>query len=375
MNLLMAVRRLAVINNSYNAELVMKNIDGRLSLSSFGQGIVGLEILSDDIGELEDNIIVVSLDKMLSYLQVRYESVVALAVNEKSIKMTTATSSATLQRSVVRLEVGIPNEDDLIGEVEASVFDDLFRVGGISEDNDSPRPLLGGVYIMLNNGDIRTIAANGISFGYAWELGGSITSPKEESLIQASALQVARRYDWQGESFVKIYKPASGRSVCFGTKNSYLYLSELVDKEKFPARDLIKAVDDSASPYEFYVDSGAFKSYVDAAIKLSGFDDRSVTIALMNGKVMIISGKYFPSELEEKGQEFVGLAETMIALDEPGLDFTFRLDAKMAKQIMSLLAQVDKGKLRVALGRQTNLIFFSTPMANAVYAIAQIRRE
>jgi DNA polymerase III sliding clamp (beta) subunit (PCNA family) len=371
----MAARRLATISpTTYNAELVIKTLNGKLSLSSFGQGAIGLEILSEQV-EIEGEPIVISLDKLISYLQVHYENQVTVLVKDKSIKVSTSASSGTFSRSIVRLDASIPSDDDLIGEVAHNAFDDLLRVGGISADKDDPRPLLGGVYFMIDNGDLRTIAANGISMGYAWEFNNSIKSSRANHLIQATALQVAQRYDWQGEK-IKIYRPSEEKKsmVCFGNSTSYLYLAEMADGQRYPAKQMIEALADSASPYEFYVDSGAFKSYIETAVKLSEYDERSVTVVLANDQVMIQSGKRLKSEVEEDGQEFIGFFEIMPTLEPAGKDFVFCLDAKMARQLMSLLAQVDKGRLRVALGQKTNFIFFSTPLANAIYAIAQIVR-
>lgn len=372
---LMAVRRLAQVSPSYNAELVIKQFDGRLSFSSFGEGIVGIEITG--IRTSLDEEVVVALDKFKAYLEVRYEDTVDMDVKERSIRLSAGRSSATINRTTVRLQVSVPDESLFAGEISSSAFNDLARVANISDDKDLARPILGGVYIMLSNGDIRSVSANGIAFGYAWEQNNGITSQKKEAfLIKATSLSVAQRYDWQGEPKIKIYRPSdSPKMVCFSNGISYLYLSELAEKEKFPIDYLIKSSSDSVSNFNFTVDGGMFTSYVDAAVKLSQYDDRSVTVSLLNEKVMILSGKMLKSEIEEKGMEFKGFFEIM-ETQKAGDDFTFCLDAKMAKQAMALLAQVDKGgKLRVALGRETRLIFFSTSLANALYGISQIVRQ
>lgn len=371
---LMATRRLMQVSPSaYNTELLLRQIDGKLSMSSFGEGIIALEILRDSFDTEEE--VVVSLDKFYTFLRVRHENEVALTINPKTIKLTAGLSSATMSRSTVRLQAGIPDKSALVGEISASAFDDLSRVGNISDDKDTARPLLGGVFFMMTPGDIRSVAANGISFGYAWEQSDNITTGlKETFLIKATAVSIAQRYDWQGEPRIKVYRPSGNlRMVCFSNGTSYLYLSELAEKEKFPVDALLDAANDVVSKNTFQVDSGMFKSYIEAAVKISEYDDRSVTVALANGKVMISSGKRLKSEVEEKGLEFQGFFEVMEA-SKSGDDFIFCLDAKMVKQMISLLEQVDKGQLRVALGNTTKLIFFSTPLANALYGISQIAR-
>lgn len=370
---LMATRRLMMVSPSaYNTEVLLRPIDGKLSMSSFGEGIIALELLRDSFETDEE--IVINLDKFYTFLKVRHENEIVLTVNPKTIKLTAGLSSATISRSTIRLVAGIPSKDALVGEVSASVFDDLARVGNISDDKDSARPLLGGVFLMASSGDIRSVAANGIAFGYAWEQNQSIASDRETFLVKATAMSIAQRYDWQGEPRIQIYRPSNNlRMVCFTNGLSYLYVSELAEKEKFPIDALLNAAKDSVSVNSFYVDSSSFKNYIEAAVKISEYDDRSVTVALANERVMVSSGKRLKSEIEEKGLEFQGFFEVMES-SKAGEDFIFCLDAKMVKQMISLLEQVDKGQLRVAMGKETKLIFFSTPLANALYAISQIAR-
>jgi hypothetical protein len=374
LNLLMATKRLMQVSpTSYNSELMFKAIDGKLALVAFGEGIIGIECLPDKADIDED--VVVNLEKFHVFLQVRYEDTISIKVNPKSVKLSAGSSSSTIGRSVLRLQAGIPDKSLFVGEIPSKAFDDLVRVANISDDKDMARPILGGVYLTITPGDIRAISANGIAFGYAWEQGSGIsTEKKERFLIKATAASAAQRYDWQGEPKIKIYRPSDSlKMMCFSNGLSYLYISELAEKEKFPIDYLLDGANDAVSDNYFTVDSGLFRSFVDAAVRSSGYDDRSVTVALANGKVMISSGKRLKPEIEEQGMEFVGFFEIMEAGSFGG-DFVFCLDAKMAKQMMALLAQVDKGKLRVALGKRTKLIFFSTPMANALYGITQIAR-
>ncbi len=374
LNLLMSTRRLAQVSPSYNAELMMKRIDGKLALASFGEGIIGIEHLPDSFDTDEE--IVVSLDKFMTFLQVRYEDTISIKINPATVKLQAGKSSATISRSTVRLTVSIPDNDSKVGEISSSAFDDLARVANISDDKDSSRPILNGTYFVFSPGDIRALTANGIAFGYAWEQSSGVTvNGKEEFLIKATALGIAQRYDWQGEPRIRIYRsPKYQNKVCFSNGVSYLYLSELAEKEKFPLNYLLDSSKDSVSKFNFTVESAAFKSFVDAAVKLSSYDDRSVTVALANGNVMISSGKRLKHEVEEQGLEFNGFFEIMNPA-KFGNDFVFCLDAKMTKQMISLLNQVDKGgQLRVAMGEKTGLIFFSTSIANALYGIVQISR-
>lgn len=371
---LMATRRLMSVSPStYNLELLIRNIDGKMSMASFGEGVIALEILRDSFDANEE--VVVNLEKFYTFLRVRHEDEVTLTINPKTVKLTAGLSSATISRSTIRLVAGIPDQSSLVGEISAAVFDDLVRVGNISDDKDSARPILGGVYMVVSRGDVRTLAANGVSFGYAWEQNPSITAnEKEDFLVKASAMAIAQRYDWQGEPRMSIYRPSGNlKMVCFTNRRSYLYISELAEKEKFPTDFLFDAAKKSVSDKSFHVDSAMFRSYIEAAVKISAYEDRAVTVALANGKVMISSGKRLKSEVEEQGLEYQGFFEIMEAA-KPGKDFIFCLDAKMVKQAVSLLEQVDKGgQLRVALG-DNNLIFFSTPQANALYGVSQIAR-
>ncbi len=192
LNLLMATKRLMQVSpTSYNSELMLKAIDGKLALVAFGEGIIGIECLPDKADIDED--VVVNLEKFHVFLQVRYEDTISIKVNPKSVKLSAGSSSSTIGRSVLRLQAGIPDKSLFVGEIPSKAFDDLVRVANISDDKDMARPILGGVYLTITPGDIRAISANGIAFGYAWEQGNGIsTERKERFLIKATAASAAR---------------------------------------------------------------------------------------------------------------------------------------------------------------------------------------
>lgn len=370
--MLLAARRLMTVCPN-NAELSIRSLNGRLSFSTYSDGIAAIEMLSEQI-DFPD--VAVDLDKFFTFLQARHEDDIKVTLAPGGLKLAAGRSSALVHKKELRFVFGLPTSSELIGEISSNAFDDLARVANISEDKDLARPLLQGVFLMIANGDIRTLSANGIAFGYAWEQNETVKATgKENFLLKATALSLAQRYDWQNEPKIKVYRPTDKlRMLCFSTRESFVFLSEMAEKDKFPHDMIIEAAKDSVSPKSFVVSAESFKTYINAAVKLSGYDDRSVTVALTNGKVMISSGKQLKSEVEERGLDFVGFFEIMECANH-GDDFIFCLDAKMAKQAMALLGQVDKGgSLRVAFGSKTGLIFFSTPLANALYGIAQITR-
>jgi hypothetical protein len=367
---LMACRRLMVVSPN-NAELSIRAIDGKLSLSTYTEGIAAIELLDDAAEGFPD--CGVDLDKFFTFLSVRHEDEIKVSITT-GVKLAAGRSSAFLQMKQLRFLFSPPDEGLLIGEIPAEKFDDLARVSTISDDKELARPLLQGTFVMVAPGDMRTMTANGIAFGYAWEQNDKIKpSQKETFLIKATAYSVAQKYDWQGAPLVRFYRPSEKlRMACFATEKSFLFLSEMAEKDRFPFAQIVDAAKDAGSPQFFLVNSESFRSYVSAASRLSGYEDRAVTIALANGKVMISSGKRLKSEVEEKGEEFVGFFEIMESL-ECGEDFIFRLDSKIIRQVSLLLNQVDKGgNLRVVLGATTGLIFFSTGLANALYGVAQI---
>ncbi len=381
MELLKALRRLLVVSNDYTAEVSLTSSSGNLTLCTFTEGVIAVEEMSVTFSvDDEEGGVVVSLDKFYSFIQVRHESTVVLRVNKKSVTIKTETATASLQRKSLRLEPKLPNENDIVGKIPSGSFDDLARVANISDHKNAAMPVLGGVYFMITPGDIRALAANGIAFGYSWFQDEMITTTKKEQmLLPAKAVQIAQKYDWQGVKEITIYRPPSphkgreSKTVCFSNGKSHLYMTELAERQKYPVQFILDAAAGAGSRFNFGVDSLMFKSYVATAVKMSVYGHRAVTVSLMNAMVAISSGKRLKSEIEEAGMEFSGFFD-VLSTNSSGDDFVFCLDAKAAENAMSLLSQVDKGRLNVAMGEETNLIYFSTPAANALYGISQIVR-
>lgn len=382
LELLKALRRLLSVSGDPNTEVSLTaSVDGNLVLCTFSEGMIAVEELFVSFSHTDEHGgVVVSLDKFYSFVQVRHESSVSLRVNKKSVTVFTETATASLQRSSLRVEPKLPEENDIIGKIPSGSFDDLARVANISDHKNASMPVLGGVYFMITPGDIRALAANGISFGYSWFQDKAITTTKKEQmLLPAKAVQVAQKWDWQSVREISIYRPPSphegreSKTVCFSNGKSHLYMTELAEKERYPVQFILDSAEGAAGKYNFGVDSLLFKSYVATAVRLSTYGHRAVTVALMNASVAISSGKRLKTEIEEAGMEFSGFFD-VISATPSGEDFIFCLDAKAAENAMSLLAQVDKGRLMVSMGEETNLIYFSTPAANALYGISQIVR-
>lgn len=369
---LMATRRLMVVSQ-HNAELSIRQLNGKFSLSTFSDGVAAIELLTDDADGFPD--VGVDLDKFYTFLSARHEDEIKVSVTA-GLKLSAGRSSAFLHKKELRFLFSPPSSDLLLGQIPSAKFDDLARVSTISDDKELARPLLQGAYLTVAPGDIRTMTANGVAFGYAWEQNDGVrVTRREDFLVKASALSAAQKYDWNGENKISIYRPSEKlKMICFATDSTYLFLSEMADKERFPFNGIIEGAKDAVSPKNFTTNTETFRTYMNAASKLSGYDDRAVTVALMNGKIMISSGKRLKPEVEETGAEFVGFFEVVESL-ESGEDFVFCLDSAFVRQALVLLNQVDKGgNLRVALGEKTGLVFFSTPLANALYGIAQIAR-
>jgi DNA polymerase III sliding clamp (beta) subunit (PCNA family) len=363
-----------MVVSQHNAELSIRALDGKLSLSTYADGIAAIELLDDKAEGFPD--IGVDLDKFYTFLSARHEDEIKMAVTT-GLKLSAGRSSAFLPKKELRFIFSPPGDDLLLGQIPSAKFDDLARVSTISDDKELARPLLQGAYMTVAPGDMRTMSMNGVAFGYAWEQSDGIKAGKREDfLIKATALSTAQKYDWQGEEKIRIFRPSEKlRMVCFATGRSFLFLSELAEKEKFPFANVVDASSDAVSPKHFTTNTESFRTYMNAASKLSGYDDKTVTVVLTNGKIMISSGNRLKSEVEETGAEFVGFFEIVDSLSS-GDDFTFRLNSDFVRQALVLLNQVDKGgSLRVSLGEKTGLVFFSTPLANALYGIAQMARK
>lgn len=375
---LMSLKRLLSVSNDYNTEVVIKARDGKLSLATHTDGMIAIELIDEIYDEPTE--VVVNLDKLYTFVFYSPAERISFELAKKSLRVKSGASNGSLPLMTLYLNTTLPDdENSYIGSVSRSAFDDLARVANISDDKTSARPFLNGVYFMITPGDIRAVAANGVAFGYSWAIDEKIiTTKKEKLLLPATAVGIAQRYDWQGCQYIKVHRPLREdgglNMVCFSNEKSYLFMSEMAEKDRFPIQFILDAVPDAVSRNHFAVDSTMFKNYTNAAVKLSTYDDRSITVALLNGKVMVVSGRRLPSEIAENGQDFTGYDGILEASDF-GEDFTLCLDANVAKQAIQLLAQVDKGTLRVSLGEKTNLIYFSTPQADALYGVAQMHRQ
>lgn len=372
LDLFHAARRLMTISKSYGAVLLLESIDGKLAMSSFDDGLTAVEILPKKHFD-HDEKIVVNLERFYRFLQASTDDEINLSITPSNLILSDRGGRGVISRSMVIRREQLPTDDKKIGEITKSALDDLTRVSNLSDSKDSSRPTLHGVMFTITPGDIRTVATNGIAIGYAWRLDKAITTErKERLLIPATAIQVVQRYDWQDQNIISIYR--QGSSICFSNGLSYVFATEFAEKDNYPDKMLMEATLESKSKFNFTVDPLLFKQNLDTAVALADYqssDERTVTVELINGKVFITSGK---DGITAVNDDFRGYHRELEAFSF-GKDFSFCLNAQLANQAVTLLAQVDKGlKLQVSMGETNSIIFFTAPGIDAVYSVLQISR-